>query len=98
MRTLLGVTAIAVLLLMPLGVQPAKAFLSYCDLAPENCYFTGDGRRYYMPPGSRLHKAYRSGKVTLPFLVERRRKQRECALHSPSGFCRVDPAPLGKKR
>lgn len=93
MRALLGCAAIAALMLMSLGIHPAKAVLSYCDLAPENCYYSGDGRLYYMSPGSQLKKAYEAGKVSLPYLIERRRKQQACALHATSGYCRVDPAP-----
>ncbi len=80
-------------MLMALGVQPAKAHVSYCDLSPDNCYRGGDGHRYHLAPGSRLEKDYKAGKVSLPYLVERRRKQRECALHAASGHCPVDPAP-----
>jgi hypothetical protein len=93
MRTLLGLIAVAVLLLTPLGVHSVKAAMSYCDLAPENCFHGGDGRLYYLAPGSPWHKAYRAGKTTIPDMVERTRKQRECALHSANGFCRLGPPP-----
>lgn len=94
MRTFLGVTALAVLMLTLAGVHPVKAAVKYCDVAPENCFHGGDGRLYYLPPGGRWQKAYNAGKVTLPEIVERTRKQRECALHSPNGFCRLGP-PTG---
>jgi hypothetical protein len=93
MRGLLGCTAIAVLMMMSFGTHPAKAHVSYCDLAPENCYRAGDGHRYHLSPGSPLEKAYKAGKVGLPYLVERRRKQRDCALHAANGYFSVDPAP-----
>ena len=98
MRTLAGLATIAILMLMPPGVQPAKAVVQYCDLAPENCFFGGDGRWYYIAPGSRLHKAYSTGKITVPDLVERTRKQRECALHASDGSCRVHAAPRKHRR
>ena len=91
-RISLGFAAIAVLMLLP-GTRPAAAVVQYCDLAPENCYYGGDGRWYYMAPGSRVHKAYRAGKITLPDIVERHRKERECALHANNGSCRVGPTP-----
>jgi hypothetical protein len=98
MRTLLGITAIAVLMLMPLGVHQAKAVVQYCDLAPENCFYGGDGRWYYIAPGSRLHKAYRAGKITLPDIVERDRQQRACALHATEESCRSKPVLRKKHR
>ena len=91
MRRFFGITGIALLMLMPFGVCQAVAHVSYCDLSPENCYYAGDARRYYMPPGSRLERAYKAGKVDLPYLVERRRRQRACALHAANGYCRLDP-------
>jgi len=93
MRGLLGGTAITVLMLTSLGVHPANAHVSYCSLAPENCYRAGDGHRYHLAPGPELEKSYKTGKVGLPYLVERRRKQRDCALHAANGDCPVDPAP-----
>jgi hypothetical protein len=98
MRMLLGLAAMAVLLLMAPGIRPAQAVVQYCDLAPENCYYGGDGRWYYMAPGSRAHKAYHSGKVTLPEIVERHRKERECALHPDNGSCHVKLAPHKRRR
>jgi hypothetical protein len=92
MRTLLGFIAIAVLLLTLPGARPAKA-LQYCDLSPQNCFRGGDGRLYYIAPGGPWYKAYRAGKIKLPDIVEGRRKQRECALHSPNGFCRLESPP-----
>lgn len=97
MRMLLGLAAIAILMLMPPGIRPAKAVVQYCDLAPENCFYGGDGRWYYIAPGSQAHKAYRAGKITLPDIVERQRKQRECALHANNGSCRVKLAPRKRR-
>jgi hypothetical protein len=94
MRRLFGVTGIAIAMLMRVGLGPAAAHVSYCDLSPGNCYYAGDARRYYMAPGSRLERAYKAGKVDLRYLVERRRRQRTCALHAANGYCRVDPVPL----
>jgi hypothetical protein len=92
MRGLVGCLAIAILVLMTIGAHPARAHVSYCDLAPDNCYFTGDGRRHFLVPGSRLQRAYAAGKISLSFLVERRRRQRECALHASNGYCGLEPA------
>lgn len=92
MRRFLGLAAIAVLLLTPLSVRQVKA-IQYCELAPENCYRGGDGRLYYIAPGGPWYRAYRAGKIKLPDLVEGRRKQRECALHAPNGFCRLESPP-----
>lgn len=97
MRTLVGFAAVAVLMLLPPGIHPAKAVVQYCDLAPENCFFGGDGRWYYISPGSRLHKEYSAGKVRIPDLVERQRKQRECALHANNESCRTAPAPRRRR-
>jgi hypothetical protein len=94
MRALLGLIAIAVLLLTLPGIRPVKA-LQYCDLSPQNCFRGGDGYLYYLAPGSPWHKAYRAGRVTLPEIIERTRKQRDCALHAANGFCRLGPPPGG---
>jgi len=97
MRILLGLIAVAVLLLMPAGVRPAKAVVQYCDLAPENCFYGGDGRWYYLPPGSRWHKAHAAGRVTVPDIVDSTRRRQECASHSTSGSCRLDLSPAGNR-
>jgi hypothetical protein len=60
-----------------IGMGTAKAAVKYCDLSPENCYYAGDGMRYYMPPGSKLKRDFDAGKVTIPMRVEYHRKVRE---------------------
>ena len=90
---LVGFAALAVLLLMPPGIHSAKAAVQYCDIAAENCYYGGDGRGYYLAPGSAAQKAYSAGKFRIPDFVERHRKERECALHANNGSCRVGPVP-----
>jgi hypothetical protein len=75
----LGCTAV-VILMSAIGFESAKAATQYCDVSPENCYYGGDGRYYFMAPGSPLKKAFAAGKITIPAIVERHRKERERSL------------------
>ena len=53
-RMNLAYVAMAALALIISGVSVARAATQFCDIYPERCQYSGNGRYYYYPQGYRM--------------------------------------------